>query len=255
MQVLAILQRGDIIMSVLFTRRGPAPASSGGGGGGGIVASDLEIGSSVFLNVNGALKEFLIVHQGNPDPSLYDASCDGTWLLMKDIYTERILDSSDRDYKTSDIHAYLNGTFLGLFDANIQSTIKSVKIPYYGGGVKTGENGLSTQVFLLSMTEIDATAYGAITEGAALDYFVGSDYIDRYACFNGIAIDWWLRSPDKTGGDGRDQYQWYVRGAENMPTLGPGTSGCDSVKGIRPALILPSNAYFDPDTKEFVGVA
>ena len=43
------------------------------------------IGSIVKLKVNGAAKEFIVVHQGKPS-SLYDESCNGTWLLMKDIY-------------------------------------------------------------------------------------------------------------------------------------------------------------------------
>ena len=47
--------------------------------------STLAVGSSVYLNVGGVRKEFLVVHQGKPS-SLYDSSCNGTWLLMKDIY-------------------------------------------------------------------------------------------------------------------------------------------------------------------------
>ena len=42
-----------------------------------------EVGSIVKLNVNGAVTEFLVVHQGLPS-DIYDASCNGTWLLMKD---------------------------------------------------------------------------------------------------------------------------------------------------------------------------
>ena len=46
-------------------------------------AGELDIGSSVFLNVDGVPVEFLVVHQGLPS-SIYDTSCDGTWFLMKD---------------------------------------------------------------------------------------------------------------------------------------------------------------------------
>ena len=41
----------------------------------------LAVGSSVYLNVGGVRKEFLVVHQGLLS-SMYDASCNGTWLLM-----------------------------------------------------------------------------------------------------------------------------------------------------------------------------
>ena len=124
----------------------------------GTLASDLEIGSTVKLKVDGTLKEFLIVHQGKPS-SIYDDSCDGTWLLMKDIYESRAWDSSttagNNDYENSDIHAYMNGTFFGLFDSNVQEVIKQVKIPYRkgtgsGGTDTSGSNGLSTKVFLFS---------------------------------------------------------------------------------------------------------
>ncbi len=40
------------------------------------------VGSIVKLNFDGAMREFLVVHQGKPS-SLYDESCNGTWLLMK----------------------------------------------------------------------------------------------------------------------------------------------------------------------------
>jgi len=42
------------------------------------------VGSIVKIKVNSTLRNFIVVHQGKPS-SLYDASCDGTWLLMEDI--------------------------------------------------------------------------------------------------------------------------------------------------------------------------
>ena len=47
------------------------------------------VGSIVKLTVGGTLRNFIIVHQGKPS-SLYDASCDGTWLLRKDILETRL---------------------------------------------------------------------------------------------------------------------------------------------------------------------
>ena len=94
------------------------------------------VGSIVKLKVNGAAKEFIVVHQGKPG-SMYDESCNGTWLLMKDIYESRQWHSTNTNYlEYSTIHSYLNSTFLNLFESNIRDAIKQVKIPYRknGGG-------------------------------------------------------------------------------------------------------------------------
>ena len=89
----------------------------------------LAVGSSVYLNVGGVRTEFLVVHQGLPS-SMYDASCNGTWLLMKDICEERVWHSSNvNKYESSTIHTYLNGTFLNLFDSDVKNAVKQVKLP------------------------------------------------------------------------------------------------------------------------------
>ena len=50
-----------------------------------VLLSTKAVGSTVKLKVDGSLKEFIVVHQGKPS-SMYDESCNGTWLLMKDCY-------------------------------------------------------------------------------------------------------------------------------------------------------------------------
>ena len=45
------------------------------------------VGSIVKIKINGVLTDFIIVHQGLPG-AMYDSSCDGTWVLMKDCYTQ-----------------------------------------------------------------------------------------------------------------------------------------------------------------------
>ena len=79
------------------------------------------VGSIVKIKVNGAAKDFIIVHQGLPS-SAYDASCNGVWVVMKDIYTTMKWDGSNNDYLNSDMTAYLNGTFISLIDADIRNT-------------------------------------------------------------------------------------------------------------------------------------
>ena len=170
-----------------------------------VALSTKTIGSIVKLKVGGVLKDFIVVHQGKPG-SIYDASCDGTWLLMKDCYEAKRWHSSNvNDYANSEIHSYLNSTFLNLFDANIQAQIKQVKLPYragsgYGKTVTSGASGLSAKIFLLSSTECAYVHdYMPTNEGAVLAYFNGcaanSNDSKRIANLNGSAANWWLRSP------------------------------------------------------------
>ena len=210
--------------------------------------SELPVGSTVKIAVNGTLRDFLIVHQGKPS-SLYDDSCNGTWLLMKDVYETRQWHSYDySDYKTSSIHSYLNSTFLGLFDSNIKEIIKQVKIPYVDNmnhplAVESGANGLSAKIFLLSGYEVGWTTSDSgnfPVDGAKLDYFAASSggNSKRIAYLNGSATDWWLRSPYT----GDFDYVWLVS------SNGYGNSYYASYSlGIRPALVLPSDMLVSDD--------
>ena len=166
----------------------------------------LNVGDIVKLNENGVPVEYLVVHQGNPDSAMYDASCDGTWLLRKYVYEPRQWHSSNSNsYAASTIHSYLNNDILGLLDAAVQSAIKHVKIPYHNntglyGQVDSGSNGLDAQVFLLGVYEVgftQATVNYIPIDGACLDYFSDPDTSsnNRVAHIEGMeATVWWLRS-------------------------------------------------------------
>lgn len=211
------------------------------------------VGSTVKLNVNGAAREFLIVHQGKPS-SIYDNSCDGTWLLMKDCYESRQWHSSNNnDYENSTIDSYLNSTFLNLFDANIRNAIKQVKIPYrkgagYSTTVTSGASGLSVKIFLLSGYEVGWTTSDSSyfpADGAKLDYFLSgngsSAQSKRVANLNGSAILWWLRSP-YCGSHGGSQIAFVVNSSGDWNGY-----HCSGSYGIRPALILPSSLLVSDD--------
>lgn len=214
-----------------------------------VTLSSKAIGSTIKLKVNGSAKDFIVVHQGKPS-SVYDDSCNGTWLLMKDIYENRQWHSSNtNDYANSTIHSYLNSTFLNLFESNIKNAIKQVKLPYRKGSgtsttVTSGSNGLSAKIFLLSATETSFDfSYMPSGEGAELAYFKGcadnSSDSKRVAKLNGSAAGWWLRSPgcysssnvalcvNSSGG-------WYY-------------NFCSNSNAIRPALILPSTLLVSDD--------
>lgn len=208
--------------------------------------STLDVGHSVFANVNGVKKEFLVVHQGLPS-SLYDASCNGTWLLMKDIYENRQWNSSDSNvYETSTVNTYLNGPFLGLFDSGIQGIIKQVKIPYRKGGRNgidlSGANGLPCKVFLLSGCEVGLSTKSTNfpPDGSKLDYFIEGVDGDskRIANFNGKAAYWWLRSLNA----GSAYSAWTVTSYGNETPYSTSYS-----YGIRPCIILPSDALVDDE--------
>ena len=214
-----------------------------------VTLSSKAIGSTIKLKVNGSARNFIVVHQGKPS-SVYDDSCNGTWLLMQDIYENRAWHSSNtNDYANSTIHSYLNSTFLNLFESNIKNAIKQVKLPYRKGSgtsttVTSGSNGLSAKIFLLSATE---TSFNFSTmpsgEGAELAYFKGcadnSSDSKRVAYLNGSAAGWWLRSPGC--------YSFF------SSALGVGSNGdwnnnnCADSYGIRPALVLPSTLLVSDD--------
>ena len=209
----------------------------------------MSVGSTVKLNLGGSPRDFLVVHQGLPS-SMYDSSCNGTWLLLKDIYANRTWDGSNNDYKNSDIHSYLNGTFLNLFDDDIKNAIKQVKIPYQngtgsGGSVASGANGLSCKIFLLSGYEVGFSTSDSSyfpRDGAKLSYFSSgtgtSANNKRIAKLNGSATYWWLRSPYTNNtrsvwsvlSDG-DCYIWRY----------------NNTYGVRPALVLDSSLSVSDD--------
>ena len=197
------------------------------------------VGSIVKIKVNGAAKDFIIVHQGLPS-SAYDASCNGVWVVMKDIYTTMKWDGSNNDYLNSDMTAYLNGTFISLIDADIRNAIKQVKIPYTNysnNNVMSGSNGLSCKVFLLSGTEVGFSGVSYMnTEGAKLSYF---DSASKRVAYNGSsAAEWWLRSP----------YASYSGSVWNVKPDGSYDFwSYNNTYGVRPAFVLPSTLVVSDD--------
>ena len=207
------------------------------------------VGSIIKLNLNGTPWDIRILHQGNPNPALYDSSCDGTWVCLEKIYSTRAWDSSNNDLKNSDIKVWMNGDFLNMFDPDIRAAIKQVKIPYVNGpggsAVASGANGLSCKIFPLSGYELGWTrsdnSYFPV-DGAKLDYFESgtSSAADqkRIAKYNGSATYWWTRSPYMSS----SRYVWYVNS----------DGGCDYcwygyTYGVRPAFILPSELLVSDD--------
>lgn len=239
----------------LFLRKGEvhtAPVT-------GVLASSLAVGSTVKLMEGGTAVEYLVVNQGIPEnSSLYDASCNGTWLLRKDVHSNRKWhDSNVNKYESSAINTWLNEAFFNTLGSAEQATIKQVKIPYRknggsGGSDQSGVNGLSCKIFLLGCHEVGWTTSDSShfqVDGAKLSYFefgIGTSAKNkRIANLNGSASIWWLRSP-------------YNDNTSNVWVVGSngvyGSHYASNSNGILPALVLPSNALFDGKTKLLMGV-
>ena len=202
------------------------------------------VGSTIKLNLNGSPREFLIMHQGNPSTSMYDASCNGTWVRMKEAYENRKWGSSNNDYANSDVDAWLNGTFLNMLDPDIREQgVKQVKIPYRpgsgtGANVNTGANGLSCKAFLLSIREMGLSPDYSPNDGVTLAYYSGGG--TKVINLNGSPARAWSRSPSLSyidygsvctvGADG-DADDWY----------------CGSSYAVAPALILDSDLWVSDD--------
>lgn len=211
----------------------------------GVPIGTLPVGTIVKMPVNGVIQEFIIVHQGNPDSTLYASSCDGTWLLMKDIFTTyQYASSGSNRYAPSDVRAYLENTFASY----LSISIKQVKIPYvnnWTAGAATGENGLLTTVFLLSSYEIGGTNAAAGVDGAKLDYF--TDSASRKALYNGSALHWWLRSPVQSSSNNS------VKCVTNTGATGGNYGATLTSPGVRPACIVTPETLVNPSDYTIIG--
>lgn len=211
----------------------------------------LAVGSIIKIKVSGTSTDFIVVHQGNPSTSVYDNSCNGTWLLMKGSYNYMKWNSVDKnDYASSDINSWLNGTFYSFIDADIRAVIKQVKIPYHGsplhaGALHTGANGLNTKVFLLSGIEVgwtNRTNEYFPNDGAKLSYFLAgtgtNENKKRVAYRNGSAQDWYLRSPRIINTNSNNVWKVADDGSYDY-------DNCVNSNDIRPTLIMPSTTLVD----------
>ena len=166
--------------------------------------SSKAVGSIVKLKENGVLQEYIVVHQGLPS-SMYDSSCNGTWLLRKTVTNYEKFDSGGYGvYETSSLHEWLNNSMIDIYESAIQAKIQQVKIPYEKNGnngtIQSGSNGLTCKIFLLSGYEVGLTTSvnsGIPIDGAKLDYFetgtgssadskrsTGSSWLLRSSCTN-----------------------------------------------------------------------
>lgn len=148
----------------------------------GPVLGNYDVGKTVKMDINGNKRVWRIAYKGNPNPDIYDSSCNGVWLVLNTIYSTRA-NGNDCQYAGGIIDTYLNSTFLGRIDktGNAAKYIKDIKIPYAkkqddgSWEVQTKENGLPCKVFLPSVFEIGGSENSSVyKDGSALGYYDGS---------------------------------------------------------------------------------
>ena len=231
----------------------------------GIRIGDLSTNESIFADVDGVEKEFLIVNQGIPiDPitaepsNLYSTTCDGTWVLMKDIHTIASCNDIDGNavnvYGNMAVRQYLNEDFIALLKPAVQDSVMNVKIPGHkrdgstANIFRSGEDGLAAKAFVLSKYE-----FGLHNETISLtrDGVVLSRYYDIYlrelesyaqhhpelVAYYGEAAEYYMTR--SIAGHSEDLYIISRTGQAQSLRV----SRQDVPIGIRPAMIL------DPETR------
>ena len=206
----------------------------------GTPAGELAIGA-IVKDIYGD-EEFIVIHKGNPNTSIYDSSCDGVWLMPKNcVASLRFNSVRKRDITNSEAMNWLNSTFYNALA--IKNFVKTVKIPYYGTGnspsLYTGANGYSTKIFLLSAVEAGFTnRYPSVfvDDGAKLAYFdqTNDSNYKRAVTLNGNGVEWWMRTP-------RRDISYYQEDQAVKPNTsgGYGRGWVNEYHGIRPAFIVP----------------
>lgn len=212
-------------------------------GGGVIAASELEVGHTVKLTESGVVAEYLFVQQGLPS-DLYDSSCNGTWLLRKDCPVLRQFNSNAvGNYVDGNVRQYLENDFYNSLGNESKAAILNVKIPYVAanGTFYSGVNGLSSNVFILSISETNIYPLSKV-DGATLSYFSGIGNVPsdkRVSNWNNQPVQWWTRTRD---------YDNTTSAYLIEPTGVIGSNSADGWKAVRPCVIINSNTLFDSNT-------
>ena len=194
------------------------------------------------MDVNGNKRVWRIAYKGNPNPDIYDASCDGVWLVLNTIYSTRA-NGNDCQYAGGAIDTYLNSTFLERIDktGNAAKHIKDVKIPYVkkladgSWEVQTKENGLPCKVFLPSAFEIGGPENASVyKDGSALGYYDGSPSTLTLK-MSGTPAEWRTRTVTSDA-----QFEFSVDASGAITTCAP-----TDVIGVVPCVIMKPDALVE----------
>lgn len=234
-------------------------------------ADDLPVGTLIKFNVDSKPMDFIVVHQGNPDPAVYDDTADGTWILPKLAWYKIAFykdgntrwDDSERgyaDYGGSALNASLNsrdlytGTntswvynpLITYYDPVAVEHMRTVNVPYGRVNNTTLDaNIYTTAVKLFQPTAKEIGVTTKYSAGAKLDYFISgtgaSAKQKRIAIRNDVttaeyAISWHLRDPS-----GELNCSYYV---EDDGTIN-GTNSVQNAHAVRPLSVLNFSTLFN----------
>ncbi len=203
------------------------------------------VGDIIKIRENGVPVDFLIVHKGLP-PSYYDGSCNGIWVLRKNVHSRFAGSSQIPNYPFSGIAAWLENTYYNMFDAVARAGIRYVKIPYqYASGsstaAATGAAGAAVHCFLLSAAETAASKKDDFS--SVLQYFQGcttNGEVKRIAYdAGGTAQRWYLRNT--SGGTSKG----YIRVVDESGQSYILEGEAQENRHIRPAMILDPDMLID----------
>lgn len=233
-------------------------------------ADDLPVGTLIKFNVDSKPMDFIVVHQGNPDPAVYDDTANGTWILPKLAWYKIALftgttnkwDYPERDYADyggSRLNAALNsqdlytGTsgwtsnpLITYYDPVAVAHMRTVNVPYRRVNNTTLDaNIYTTAVKLFQPTAKEIGVTTKYSAGAKLDYFISgtgaSANQKRIAIRNDVttaeyAISWHLRDPS---GESNCSYAVTETGAIN------GTNSVRNAHAVRPLSVLNFRTLFN----------
>lgn len=196
--------------------------------------SGRSIGSVVRIKLDGAFTNFIVVHHGLPNGD-YDASCNGTWLLMQNLYADTTFGATL--YENSNLHSYLCNTIFPQIDPAVQSIAMWAKIPFRDN---VGAKGLDTRIFVPGAKEVGFNSSDfSNVNGAKLAYF--GDNSSRIAYYRGGGVGkWWTRDRKTSIWSGTTIYRVETGG-------GIGNENTGGSIGVRPCIIVPFNTLVDDD--------
>lgn len=197
----------------------------------GFPLADLPEGSLINLNEGGTGVNFYLAKHD------YESGLNGAGrelLVRKDVHSNVAWSPSSNAYATSNIDAWLTGTYKGTLDSTVQELIGATSFYYTTGNGNYSVTTLARSVFILSLAEFGLTTTGINSEGSALP--IASSLLVSY--LNGSATNQWTRSANSQG----KTIVAYVNSSGQANNWG----GVSKTYGARPCFTLPSDAIVNP---------
>lgn len=197
---------------------------------------DMAAPSVVKIAENGTLAEFYVAKHD------YESGLNGagrTLLVRKSLYGSAAFNSNGTNaYANGGADTYLNGTYKGRLEADIQAAVGSTTFYYTPGNGNNTRTTLSRSVFLLSAYEWGQTS----NSGRRYNHEGTPIGTVSYAS----STPYWTRTPN-TGGTNRAIFINYVNSSSYADN-----GSCTTGFSLRPAFTLPSTALVDANGKVFI---